>query len=112
MSNPTRTIFLGAAALASVPLWAQPPAAAGATLGANPAPAYSSAFDGYRPFEAPDVQDWRKANDTAREIGGWRSYAREIQAGPRGSGPSSPAAPATTPALQPRAADPHRGHDQ
>lgn len=73
------------------------------------APAYSSAFEGYRPFDAGEVQNWRKSNDTVREIGGWRAYAREIQGGasPAATRPSSPA---STSEQQTRPADPHQGH--
>ena len=123
MSKEIRTIALGAiAAAASLAAVAQ-------TAPPGPAPAqpeggYSSAFEGYRPFAADEVGDWRKANETVREIGGWRAYAREIQGGAQGtpqpggaaqsSAPgSAPAAtaPATRPAAAPAApANPHQGH--
>ncbi len=37
-----------------------------------------SVFERYQKF-APDepLTDWRKANDTVREIGGWRVYLKE-----------------------------------
>jgi hypothetical protein len=104
MSATTRTLFLGLSALAaSLPLAAQtapqPPAA----------PAYESAFEGYRPFEAGEVQDWRKSNDTVRDRGGWRAYAREMrgQAQPAAPGASAPQGAASS---QPKAADPHAEH--
>jgi hypothetical protein len=77
MHPTTRTFMTAAAFAASLPLAAQ---TAPAQPVAEPAP-YRSAFEGYRPFEAGEVQDWRKSNDTVREIGGWRAYAREIQQG-------------------------------
>ncbi len=106
MSPTIRSIFLGTAGLAGL-AWAQSPPAA------PPALAYSSAFEGYRPFDAGEVQDWRKSNDTVREVGGWRAYAREIQAGtapapgPAASGAAGPA-PGAAPAARP--AHPHQGH--
>ena len=63
-----------------------------------------SAFDGYRPFGQEEVQPWKQTNDTVREVGGWRAYAREMRessqvpAGPRGTAePQNPE-------------DPHAGH--
>ena len=109
MSPSIRTIFLAAAVLAAGCTWAQAPAAAQPATQA--APSYRSAFEGYRPFEAGEVQDWRKSNDTVRDIGGWRAYAREVQGG---AAPAS-AQPATPPAstgLQTKPADAHRGHPQ
>ena len=86
-----------------------------ATPALSAGPAYRSAFEGYRPFESAEVQDWRKSNDTVREVGGWRAYAREM----RGAA-SAPAAGASAPqsraAVAPQAAapaaEPHAGHKQ
>lgn len=123
MSSPNN-VLLGLAVLA-----------ASLSVGAQPAPApnssgtggaYNSAFDGYRPFEAGDVQDWRRTNDTARDIGGWRTYAREMRA-PQGATPSpqtqgdasgTPPRAATSPdQVQPGStertpANPHEGHQR
>lgn len=106
MSTRTRTIALGAAALAaSLAALAQagaPPAQAGA---------YDSAFEAYRPFSTGEVGDWRQANETVREIGGWRAYAREIQQprtpGPGGAGPQAPAAAPRPAASAPAAPSQH-----
>jgi hypothetical protein len=101
MSLFARTIFIGLPALAaSLHAAAQAPQPAPAAS-APVAPAYRSAFENYRPFAAEEVQDWRRSNDAARDIGGWRAYAREMQGG------AQPKAPA---ASQPKAADPHAGH--
>jgi hypothetical protein len=54
------------------------------------APAWRSAFDGYRPFSAEKTLPWREANDTVHGIGGWRAYAREA-AQPAAIGASAPA---------------------
>lgn len=98
----TRTFLTAAALAASLPLAAQPAGQPG--TGAEP---YLSAFEGYRPFESGEVQEWRKSNDTVREIGGWRAYAREIQGGSQSPGAAAPAAAPARPAAP---AHPHQGH--
>jgi hypothetical protein len=104
------TMFLGAAAMAAGAAWAQSRPST-QTPAQQPAPAYRSAFEGYRPFEAGEVQDWRQSNATVGEIGGWRAYAREIQAGGSpASVQSEGARPPTDHKVQP--VDPHRGHHQ
>ena len=87
-----KTFLIGLSALAaSLQLLAQTPRGAAMALPAFDL-AYSSAFEGYKPFEAGDVQDWRKSNDAVRDIGGWRAYAREMR------GPANAAsAPASSP---------------
>lgn len=42
---------------------------------------YRSAFDGYRAYSDQPVGSWRQANDLVGQIGGWKAYAREGQAG-------------------------------
>jgi hypothetical protein len=38
-------------------------------------------MDAYQRFDADiPLVDWRKANDTVREIGGWQAYARQSAA--------------------------------
>ncbi|WP_143762961.1 hypothetical protein [Ramlibacter tataouinensis] len=117
MSISTRTILFGAAALAaSLPLAAQIPGATQPSAGTSASATYASAFEGYRPFAAGDVQDWRKSNDTVRDIGGWRAYAREIAgSAPDGAGQAQgpaaqPARQGQAPAVSPKATDPHQGH--
>ena len=108
MSNTKTTFLLGVAALAaSLPVAAQ--TASPAAAPAQPR-TYQSAFEGYRPFQAGEVQDWRKSNNTVREAGGWRAYAREMS-----DAAQAPAAGASGPqsgAPQPPKADPHSGHRQ
>lgn len=110
----TRSIFIGAAAMAlSLQLGAQSGTLTPPPAGASGSLAYDSAFDGYRPFEAGEVQDWRQSNDTVRDVGGWRAYARERQAGPPPPGDGAvkqPSPPARTPGAAPAPADPHAGH--
>ncbi len=49
----------------------------------------------YKKFSADEpMQDWRRANDTVREVGGWRAYAKEAARANR----ASPAAGAKSPA--------------
>jgi hypothetical protein len=55
-------------------------------------PAYQSVFDGYQTISEPQLTPWRAANDTVRDVGGWRAYAKEAAAAN---------AAATTPAPQP-----------
>ncbi|HEY8360448.1 MAG TPA: hypothetical protein VIL30_23575 [Ramlibacter sp.] len=104
MTRTSRVFFTAVAFAASLPLAAQPPAS---PPGGDAS--YRSAFEGYRPFASVEVRDWRQSNDTVRDIGGWRAYAREIQGAAQGPAPdasragSSPVAPA-------RAADLHQGH--
>ena len=107
MSIPTTTILFGAIALAaSAQLCAQTPAATPPAVSAVTG-TYRSAFEGYRPFGADELEDWRKSNDTVREAGGWRAYAREIHGTQQPASQPQGRAPAA--AEQPRAADPHQG---
>jgi len=39
---------------------------------------YQSSFQNYQHYSASAVQSWRQANDTVKDIGGWRAYAKEI----------------------------------
>lgn len=105
MHSTTRAFLATAALAAGLPLGAQ---AERARPPAEAAP-YHSAFEGYRSFEAVEVQDWRKSNDTVREIGGWRAYAREIQQGHQEQPAQAPEDPTGGKAP---AADPHQGHGQ
>ncbi|MDZ5455743.1 MULTISPECIES: hypothetical protein [Azohydromonas] len=65
------------AVLIAVPALA---AAQGAATPAAPQPVYRSTFEGYRAFTDEPVRPWRETNDTVGRIGGWKAYAREIQA--------------------------------
>ena len=60
---------------------------------------YSSAIGAYQAYADQQVQSWREANDRVGEIGGWRTYAKEIKTGEPAS--AKDAAPAS---------DPHSGH--
>ena len=77
----------------------QSPATAAAPLLTMPL-LYPSAFGNYQPYADQPVQDWRKANATVYDIGGWRAYAKEIAGGQADDG---------TPAANPHAGH-HKGH--
>jgi len=55
-------------------------------------PVYHSVFAGYQAMSEPKLTPWRAANDTVRDVGGWRAYAKEAAAANTA---------ATTPAPQP-----------
>jgi hypothetical protein len=98
-----------AAFAASFPLAAQP-----AVPPSGEGEPYRSAFEGYRPFESGEVQDWRKSNDTVRDIGGWRAYGREIQGAAKSTSQPEAAGPAQGHgghgAPMPQPANAHQGH--
>jgi hypothetical protein len=48
-----------------------------------PAVAFTSAFEGYRPFTEQETQDWRKANDEVHAAGGHAGHRP-------GQGPGQP----------------------
>jgi len=41
-----------------------------------PAPAYESAFRGYRPYRHPDLARWREANDEVGRAGGHAGHLK------------------------------------
>lgn len=53
-------------------------APAGQPAPRQPAFEYESAFDAYRMFEESEGPDWVGANGKVGEIGGWKTYAREM----------------------------------
>ncbi|MBL0421276.1 hypothetical protein JI739_13030 [Ramlibacter sp. AW1] len=105
MSPLLKAILLCGPASVSPYAFAQnaPPAPPASASAAAP---YRSAFEAYQPFKADEVQDWRRSNDTVREAGGWRAYAREISGA--AAEPRAPAPAAGTGTAAPR--DPHAGH--
>ena len=64
-----------------------------------PAPhSFRSALDGYQPYTDDKTLDWKAANDTTAQIGGWRAYAKEAAAPasapkPAEAAPTAPAKP-------------------
>lgn len=63
---------------------ATPPAAlapANTSAVTSAARPFRSIMDGYQRFDAgAPLTDWRKANDTVRDIGGWQAYAKQSAA--------------------------------
>lgn len=41
--------------------------------------AHPPAFEGYKPYADVPVGNWKAANDTVAQIGGWRAYAKQAQ---------------------------------
>lgn len=39
---------------------------------------YQSSFQNYQRYATSDIQPWKQSNDTVKDIGGWRAYAKEI----------------------------------
>lgn len=72
------------------------------TVLADP-PAWRSAFEGYQPFTDEKPTPWAQANDTVRQVGGWRAYAREA-AQPASAASSAPGSKSGV------AVDPHGAH--
>lgn len=66
---------LGAISLTSLAVQAQP-----ASQPAPKPPAFQSAFEGYQPYTDDKTGNWKAANDTTAQIGGWRAYAKEASA--------------------------------
>lgn len=88
----TTRIFIalwGAISLASLAAHAQP---------APKPPTFQSAFEGYLPYTEDKTVNWKAANDTTAQIGGWRAYAKEastpgVQPAPQPAPPTAPAKP-------------------
>jgi len=43
---------------------------------------YQSSFNNYQRYSASDIEAWKQANDTVKDIGGWREYEKEIAQDP------------------------------
>ena len=84
----------GAISLTSLAAQAQP-----ATQPAPKPHAFQSAFEAYQPHTDDKPVDWKAANDTTAQIGGWRAYAKEASAPAVQPTPQTTAQPAppTTP---------------
>lgn len=63
----------------------------------NPAPplseaastGFKSVMEGYQPYTDEVTANWKAANDTVAQIGGWRAYAKEAAAEPAAAAPAS-----------------------
>jgi hypothetical protein len=61
----------------AMPAYAQTQAASNTAPIPLPPPA---AFADYRAYADAPIAPWRETNDRVREVGGWRAYARQVQA--------------------------------
>ena len=67
----------------TIPAAAQPNAAvltpqvAPAAIPSAAPPSYRSALEGYQPYSDERIVNWKQANDTVGQIGGWRAYSKE-----------------------------------
>ena len=43
---------------------------------------YQSSFKNFQRYSASDIEAWKLANDTVKDIGWWREYAKEIAQDP------------------------------
>jgi len=66
------------------------PVAPAAVADAAPPP-YRSALEGYQRYTDEKTVNWKEANDTTGQIGGWRAYAKEASQGPSPEDAAKPA---------------------
>ena len=64
-------------------------------------PVYQSVFEGYQAMSEPKLTPWRAANDTVRDVGGWRAYAKEAAAANAAATTAAPQ-PSTSPTDAPK----------
>lgn len=77
LSRPISTPWLAAALIAPSLALAQMPEGESAKVDYQLS--YRSALSGYEAYKEQSVQPWKAANDKVGEIGGWRTYAKEIR---------------------------------
>jgi hypothetical protein len=66
-------------------------------------PVYHSVFAGYQVMSELKLTPWPAANDTVREVGGWRAYAKEAAAANAAAAAATSAPqPSTSPAGAPK----------
>ena len=100
---PRRLVTCAVPLVSTAVLWAsvaiaQPaptPSVAPPMTEAAPA-GFKSVLEGYKPYTDEKIVNWKAANDTTAQIGGWRAYAKEAaQTGPaQNPAPTDPATPA------------------
>lgn len=90
-------VAVAAVAATTVGCTSLPPAPVGPNpadpAAVSPPVGYRAVFGGYQSYIDQPVGNWREANDAVGRIGGWREYAREVDATP---GAPSPGAPPTS----------------
>ena len=84
LASPRRHAALAASLVSTAFLYAnvalaqpaQTPQATPRMIEAAPA-GFQSALEGYKPYTDEKIVNWKAANDTTAQIGGWRAYAKE-----------------------------------
>ncbi|KRB42405.1 hypothetical protein ATF69_4246 [Acidovorax delafieldii] len=89
LSRPISSRWLAAALVAPSMAFAQMPEADSAKVEYQLS--YRSALAGFDAYKDQPVQPWKAANDKVGEIGGWRTYAKEMRQAPSASGQEQPA---------------------
>lgn len=89
LSRPISTPWLAAALIAPSLALAQMPEGESAKVDYQLS--YRSALSGYESYKEQSVQPWKAANDKVGEIGGWRTYAKEIRQTAPTTGQDQPA---------------------
>ena len=89
LSRPISTPWLAAALIAPSLALAQMPEGESAKVDYKLS--YSSSLSGYDTYKEQAVQPWKAANDKVGEIGGWRTYAKEIRQTAPTTGQDQPA---------------------
>ncbi len=72
---------------------------------------YRSTFQGYQAYQVQKIESWKAANDTAKDIGGWRVYAREgaqAEPAPTNAAPTLERPPNPSPSMPEKVPAPHR----
>jgi len=116
------TLVTATCALLAGAVYAQRDPTLSTSLASKPAPlAFDSVLSRYKPMTDQKLGAWREANDNVGQIGGWRTYLKEVQqpevTAPAPAAPGvlvAPAAPVAPPKpvspTVPAAPDPHAGH--
>ncbi|MBL7091612.1 hypothetical protein [Acidovorax sp.] len=89
LSRPISTPWLAAALIAPSLALAQMPEGESAKVDYQLS--YRSALSGYEAYKEQSVQPWKAANDKVGEIGGWRTYAKEMRQTAPTTGQDQPA---------------------
>ena len=89
LSRPISTPWLAAALIAPSLALAQMPEGESAKVDYQLS--YRSALSGYEAYKEQSVQPWKAANDKVGEIGGWRTYAKEMRQAAPTTGQDQPA---------------------
>ncbi len=75
-----------------------------------PALVYESPFRGYRAIDDPSVASWRAANDLARQLGGWKAFARDKVPETSEASVARGTSPTAVPGEAPASGSGHAGH--